>query len=107
MIVPDLIKAVEAGQEKARLEIQGKHHMNNRIQQLALQAGLKQRIWNSLGKELPMWQEDPDNPGLEKFAELIVRECMDQCYNRGMNDELYAGQLKAAKYIEEHFGVEE
>ena len=107
MIVPDLIKAVEAGQEKARLEIQRKHHMNNRIQQLALQAGLKQRIWNSLGKELPMWQEDPDNPGLEKFAELIVRECMDQCYNRGMNDELYAGQLKAAKYIEEHFGVEE
>ena len=77
MIVPDLIKAVEAGQEKARLEIQGKHHMNNRIQQLALQAGLKQRIWNSLGKELPMWQEDPDNPGLEKFAELIVRECID------------------------------
>ena len=43
----------------------------------------------------------------EKFARLIVRECLDQCYNRGMNDELYAGQLKAAKYIEEHFGVEE
>jgi len=41
-----------------------------------------------------------------KFAELIVRECLDQCYNRGMNDELYAGQLKAAAYIEEHFGVE-
>ena len=43
----------------------------------------------------------------EKFAELLVRECLDQCYNRGMNDELYAGQLKAAAYIEEHFGVEE
>jgi hypothetical protein len=43
----------------------------------------------------------------EKFAELIVRECLNQCYNRGMNDELYAGQLKAATYIEEHFGVEE
>ena len=49
--------------------------MNERIKQLALQAGLKQRIWNSLGKELPMWQEDPDNPGLAKFAELLVREC--------------------------------
>ena len=80
--------------------------MNERIKELALQAGLKQRIWNSLGKELPMWQEDPDNPGLEKFTELIVRECLNQCYNRGMNDELYAGQLKAATYIEEHFGVE-
>ena len=43
---------------------------------------------------------------IEKFAELIVRECLNQCYNRGMNDELYAGQLKAATYIEEHFGVE-
>lgn len=43
----------------------------------------------------------------EKFGELIVKECLDQCYNRGMNDELYAGQLKAAAYIEQHFGVEE
>jgi hypothetical protein len=43
----------------------------------------------------------------EKFAELIVAECLDQCYNRGMNDELYAGQLNAAWYIEQHFGVEE
>jgi hypothetical protein len=43
----------------------------------------------------------------EKLAELIVKECLDQCYNNGMNDELYAGQLKAAAYIEKHFGVEE
>ena len=43
----------------------------------------------------------------KKFAELIVRECLNQCYNRGMNDELYNGQLKAAAYIEQHFGVEE
>ena len=43
----------------------------------------------------------------EKLAELIVQECLNQCYNRGMDDELYAGQLKAATYIEEYFGVEE
>ena len=42
----------------------------------------------------------------QKFAELIVRECLNQCYNNGMNDELYAGQLKAASYIEQHFGIE-
>ena len=42
----------------------------------------------------------------EKFAELLIREALDLCYSRGMNDELYAGQLKAAAYIEEHFGVE-
>ena len=43
----------------------------------------------------------------EKFAELIIDECLNQCYNRGMNDELYEGQLRAAEYIEQHFGVEE
>ena len=47
------------------------------------------------------------NFNYQKFAELIVRECLNQCYNRGMDDELYAGQLKAATYIEEYFGVEE
>ena len=103
MIVPDLIKAVEAGQEKARLEIQRKHHMNNRIQQLALQAGLKQRIWNSLGKELPMWQEDPDNPGLEKFAELIVKECIDIANTyQNVGSNCYVDNM-----IAKHFGVEE
>lgn len=60
--------------------------MNERIKELAEQAGLKQRIWNSLGKELPMWQEDPDNPGLEKFTELIVRECIDNLYLNGYDD---------------------
>jgi hypothetical protein len=66
--------------------------MNELIQRLKLQAGIN---------------DNPDQEGLDLFAELIVRECLNQCYNRGMNDELYAGQLKAATYIEEHFGVEE
>ena len=42
----------------------------------------------------------------KRFAELIVGECLNQCYNRGMNDELYEGQLRAAEYIEQHFGIE-
>jgi len=72
--------------------------MNERIRELVRQAGLDDA-------DFPI--EDWDNVPLAKFAELIVRECLDQCYNRGMNDELYAGQLKAAAYIEQHFGVEE
>jgi hypothetical protein len=78
--------------------------MNERIKELALQAGLRQRIWNSLGQELPMWQEDPDNPGLEKFAELIVRECAEKCLDMKYVDPKphhYSVMLK------EHFGVEE
>ena len=82
--------------------------MNERIRELAEQAGLKQRIWNSLGKELPMWQEDPDNPGLEKFAELIVRECLtfvEPMPGSGDIDDL---ALEAAREgIKQHFGVEE
>jgi hypothetical protein len=39
------------------------------------------------------------------FAELILKECLDLCYHRGMNDSLYEGQLKAAEYIENHFGI--
>ena len=51
-------------------------------------------------------QKELDNFCATRFSEFIVKECLDQCYNNGMNDELYAGQLKAAAYIEKHFGVE-
>ena len=77
--------------------------MNERIYELAEQAGAYCESLRGGDYKPPVL----DLMNLEKFAELIVRECLDQCYNRGMNDELYAGQLKAAEYIEEHFGVEE
>ena len=77
--------------------------MNEKIKELAEQAGLKQRIWNSLGKELPMWQEDPDNPGLEKFAELIVKECVAIVDKYGDSDE----GNHIAYQIEKHFRDEE
>ena len=41
-----------------------------------------------------------------KFGDAIIKECLNQCYFRGMNDTLYEGQLKAAEYIEEYFGIE-
>ena len=66
--------------------------MNERIKLLAEQAG-----WDNHHSKF--------DTRIEKFAELIVRECLNQCYNRGMDDELYTGQLKAATYIEEHFGI--
>jgi predicted GNAT family N-acyltransferase len=75
--------------------------MNERIRQLAEQAGYTKGHQDEYGRLTVMPEFNK-----EKFAELIVRECLNQCYNRGMNDKLYAGQLKAATYIEEHFGVE-
>ena len=81
--------------------------MNERIKQLAEQANIH---FSRVG----ILDGDPNGSArlvgyskMEKFAELIVQECLDQCYNRGMNDELYHGQLKAAAYIEEHFRVAE
>jgi hypothetical protein len=76
--------------------------MNKRYEQLLAQARI---VPNPPGTYRRYDNILPEQMG--KFAELIVRECLNQCYNRGMNDELYAGQLKAATYIEEHFGVEE
>ena len=78
--------------------------MNERIKELAIEAGLQQRVWNSLGKELPMWQEDPDNPGLDKFAELIVRECAELVLDSSVE---YATRPQIAEELKQHFGVEE
>ena len=65
--------------------------MNKRIQQLAEQANLKL-------DELP---DDTFIP-LEKFAELIVRECIDVVEDAGGIDKYhYTGA------IGKHFGVEE
>ena len=77
--------------------------MNERIKELAEQA--TKEVWGT-----NPFNGSPEFEGYEldqeKFAELIIAECLDQCYYRGMNDELYAGQLRAALYIEQHFGVE-
>ena len=81
--------------------------MNKRIRELAEQA------WDDTREKFGSFVDDGGEIDFtflhaydQKFAELIVKECLDQCYFNGMNDELYAGQLKAAAYIEKHFGVE-
>ena len=91
--------------------------MNERIRELAKQAGLQQRVWNSLGKELPMWQEDPDNPGLEKFAELLIKDCASICEINGQSYKYSFTPARArlaestsnhcGLMIKKHFGVEE
>ena len=72
--------------------------MNERIKELADQVELTIRTSTGTYMSHPEFNR--------KFAELIIRECLNQCYNRGMNDELNAGQLRAAEYIENYFGIE-
>ena len=68
--------------------------MNKRIQKLFNEAGFHQPEMERLGIE----------DKFEKFAELIVRECMNAIYNI---DDLGGYHFKAATAVKEHFGVEE
>ena len=59
------------------------------------------------GNQLALYGED-----IEKFAELIVRECMRMCDVAAIGYESHGhmkeanGCYSAKEYIEEHFGVE-
>ena len=76
--------------------------MNERIKELAHEAGL------------PTYNPEGIPTKLEKFAELIVRECVKFCEHESNNDEhdeydmglwVKAESIKTA--IKKHFGVEE
>ena len=87
--------------------------MNERIRELAEQAGGYVSLSYEHDGKLILSGEDI----VEKFAELIVRECMSQIeevrqikagnagpvYTQGFED----GMFVAIRTIEEHFGVEE
>ena len=76
--------------------------MNERIRQLAEQAGI---IPGIMGLNR-FTHFDP-----EKFAELIVKECIkeitDQMFREGIDESNNPGYYKAINRVEEHFGVEE
>ena len=65
--------------------------MNERIQQLASEAGL-------------LFQRDKLSYEDLKFAELIVKECADLVDTL---NEAYDAPSTAGKFIKEHFGVEQ
>jgi hypothetical protein len=105
--------------------------MNPRIKELAKQAGLVQTKWADaqIGVyPVRIWQESLNNPGsLEKFAELIIKDCCDLLVKQGdewlefaknphkgyehtTTGALFAAfRLKedAVDEIKEHFGVEQ
>ena len=74
--------------------------MNERIKELIKQATTI---------EEHKWGVSYDNFDKEKFAELIVRECVQVCADRGTHhDGLYSAWADdCSKRIEKHFGVEE
>ena len=72
--------------------------MNERIRQLAEQA-----------TEPPVFPANIGYFDREKFAELIVQECIEQAHGvanlRGVNDDMIYGADTAAVRISKHFGV--
>jgi hypothetical protein len=78
--------------------------MNERIKELALQAGYEVDMFG-----VGHW----DMPECKKFAELIIEECMRMCDVAAVGYETHGhtkeanGCYSAKEYIEEHFGVEE
>ena len=81
--------------------------MNQRIQQLALESG----AWHQVYDEKRFMVDS--NFDVERFAELIVRECINGIANDTANYEgvgmmsYYQGVQDAVKSIRKHFGVEE
>ena len=69
--------------------------MNERIYELAEQAGAYCESLRGGDYKPPVL----DLMNLEKFAELIVKECMSNLYLHGYDD--------ARTQIKQHFGVEE
>ena len=78
--------------------------MNERIKELVKQAGGHFSTHNLMSnpvqhrESIELWDKN-----IEKFAELIVRECAEQVKNLRVNDYGISG----AEIIREHFGVEE
>ena len=75
--------------------------MNKRIEELAEQAGFSNWVI------YPSKETMSDTPELlEKFAELIVRECMElvEGYTKQRTHTTF---YKAEEQIKQHFGVEE
>ena len=82
--------------------------MNERINELAEQANA-----NELSYAYYRGEKRPENAvtlhsvDLEKFAELIVQECLDQLHVSDWDEDYDKGIYWSREQIKQHFGVEE
>ena len=72
--------------------------MNERIEELAEQCGFKRQ---------PSIYDRNQSFDIEKFAELIVRECLDQLFVSDWDEDYDKGIYWSREQIKNHFGVEE
>jgi len=73
--------------------------MNERIKELAEQAGL------SLSQKDYSYYWVESNEDIEKFAELLVRECANAIANDSRLNDVRSAANGCVRTIKEHFGV--
>ena len=82
--------------------------MNERLQELAEQAGL---LPKEIGPVVETRHIKKKQQDLEKFAELIVKECAKVCDDLDIDDwgdkSFDDGTYYCSRAIKQHFGVEE
>jgi hypothetical protein len=76
--------------------------MNERIRELAEQAGIQEDLVDNLKDEVEVLTYIARPQDIQKFAELIVRECAEVAGCNGHVSGFSLGDL-----IKEHFGVRE
>lgn len=79
--------------------------MNERIQKLALDAGLLNYIDNETPRRYFI-NGHADLEEVKEFAELIVRECIDKIENESAQYAEPVWAFELVNDIKEHFGVE-
>ena len=73
--------------------------MNEQIVKLFMQSVDSNYIPLPIEDHIPSWTE--------KFAKLIVRECIEVCKSRVGNSDYNTGRMHCVSDLKEHFGVEE
>jgi hypothetical protein len=76
--------------------------MNERIRELALQANGPNPFYGTLKNQMTLLGDD----AVEKFAELIVRECALAIINDSRLNDVRSAANGCVRTINEHFGVE-
>jgi len=74
--------------------------MNKQIEQFALECGAWHQVY---GHRMFMIDEHFD---IEKFARLIVQECLDQLHVNDTDEDYDKGAYWSREQIKNHFGVE-
>ena len=79
--------------------------MNARIQELAEQSGIQEDLVDHLGDEVEVLTYIARPQDIQKFAELIVRECIDKIENEASQYDEPIWAVELINDIKDHFEI--